>query len=648
MLKISIAFILNILIFNLNTFSQKYFTKEIISNLNSVNESVINTKNELISYTLTKNEGINKTYELHLTDYNSKNDRIILKSTTRISNIYFINDIIYFIWKNEKKSKFYQIYSININDTISNLFYNNSTDINRFKFSEDKNFIAFTCVDGITEVEKNNIENKRDWIVNDGIESFNRLHLLNVSTKEKKILFNQNLNVYNFNWNKNNSIVFQATTKTNADFGLMYKQFYSININDSVPKLLFSNKGKLGDFDISPDGNKLIYCGADEISDPLAQSLFEYDIINNGTIKITNNSPYSITSVKFLDNDNLVFSAISNVNSFLYSLNLKNYQTKQITNNSIVFNSFNIDVKTKNYCLVADSPNNEREVYFGILNKKEPTKITNSNTILDSIVFSKQEVISWKSNDSLEIHGILTYPVNYDKTKKYPLILFLHGGPEGVSFNGWTSTSLYPIQLLGANNYFVLEVNYRGSEGKGVAFAKANHKDLGGKDFEDLLSGISFLSKKNYIDKNKVGIAGFSYGGYLAALAATKYTKYFKAAMVGAGISDWISFLYTTDITDEMSIVHWNMDCFSNYGLLLERSPLSYTKDSETPLLIVHGENDLRVPISQGTELYKSLNAFGKKVEMVEYKRQGHGINEYEAKVDYMQRLLIFFNKNLK
>jgi dipeptidyl aminopeptidase/acylaminoacyl peptidase len=248
----------------------------------------------------------------------------------------------------------------------------------------------------------------------------------------------------------------------------------------------------------------------------------------------------------------------------------------------------------------------------------------------------------------MKIEGVLTYPVNYQKDIKYPLLLQIHGGPESVSAYGWNTRAVYPVQLYATNGYFVLEPNYRGSQGRGVSFAKGDHRDLAGNEFEDVLAGIDYLINKGLVDGNRVGTGGFSYGGYFSAWAATKHSNRFKAAMMGAGISNWISFSNTTDILYENSNVHWNCWWYDNMELYWNRSPLAHINSAKTPTLIIHGDADDRVPISQATEMYNALKIKGVTTQMVTYKRQPHGIHEREAQIDYMNRTLDWFDAHVK
>ena len=243
---------------------------------------------------------------------------------------------------------------------------------------------------------------------------------------------------------------------------------------------------------------------------------------------------------------------------------------------------------------------------------------------------------------------MLTYPLVYRDGKRYPLILQIHGGPEGVSLDGWNTRATYPVQLLAANGYFVLEPNYRGSAGRGVDYSKLDHDDLGGEEFNDVLKGIDHLIKKGFVDKNQVGTGGWSYGGYFSALAATKYSNRFKASMVGAGLTNMISFMGTTDIPYEMSVVHWNQWWFDNQELHWDRSPLSHINKAGTPTLVIHGLRDERVHPEQGMQLWQALKIKNVDTELVLYPREPHGIIERPHQLDYMERLINWYKKYVK
>jgi dipeptidyl aminopeptidase/acylaminoacyl peptidase len=223
-----------------------------------------------------------------------------------------------------------------------------------------------------------------------------------------------------------------------------------------------------------------------------------------------------------------------------------------------------------------------------------------------------------------------------------------HGGPEAADLNGWSGGYSRWGQMLAGRGYVTFYPNYRGSIGRGVTFATADHRDLMGKEFTDMLAGIDHLVKIGLVDPARVGVGGGSYGGYTTGWAATYASDRFKAAVMWMGISNWYSMTGTSDIFFENSTVHWDLVMYDNYPIYWERSPLAHIAKAKTPTLIVHGAADPRVPIGQSQEMYTALKWKGVPVEFVTYPREGHGVTEAAHQLDFMNRVAGWFDKYLK
>jgi dipeptidyl aminopeptidase/acylaminoacyl peptidase len=259
----------------------------------------------------------------------------------------------------------------------------------------------------------------------------------------------------------------------------------------------------------------------------------------------------------------------------------------------------------------------------------------------------RTDVVRWKAADGLDVEGLLTYPVGYEKGRKVPLLVIIHGGPTGVftqSFTGMPSP--YPITAFAERGYAVLRVNPRGSSGYGRKFRYANYKDWGGGDYTDIMTGVDHAIALGVADPDRLGVMGWSYGGYMTSWVITQ-TKRFKAASVGAGVTNLMSFTGTADIPgfvpDYFGGEYW--DVFDRWR---SRSAMFNVKGVTTPTLIQHGEEDRRVPISQGYELYNALVRQGVAAKMVVYPRQPHGLQEPKFIKDAMERNLEWFDKWVK
>jgi dipeptidyl aminopeptidase/acylaminoacyl peptidase len=234
----------------------------------------------------------------------------------------------------------------------------------------------------------------------------------------------------------------------------------------------------------------------------------------------------------------------------------------------------------------------------------------------------KKERISWKSNDGTEIHGVLNLPVDFDNSKKYPLAVSVHGGPTWTALAARVTSSYYPVEQLVSRGVLVLEPNYRGSAGYGEDFRKLNYRNLGIGDYEDVVSGVDSLIEKGMIDGDRVGIMGWSQGGYISAFCAT-YGNRFKAASVGAGISNWMTYHVNTDI-HEFCHRYLGNNPWEDPEIFEKTSPMSYIKNASTPTLIQHGDSDKRVPPPNAFELYQGLKEMNVPVRLVVFKGMGH------------------------
>jgi dipeptidyl aminopeptidase/acylaminoacyl peptidase len=288
------------------------------------------------------------------------------------------------------------------------------------------------------------------------------------------------------------------------------------------------------------------------------------------------------------------------------------------------------------------------EVYLTPLDTISPVQMSQVNAEFHQIPMGRTEVIHWKSVDGLEIEGLLTYPIDYERDRCYPLLLCVHGGPA----NAWMQffigmQSFYgPIATFASNGYAILRCNVRGSTGYGKAFRQGNYRDWGGKDVQDLLTGVDYVIDLGVADPERLGITGWSYGGYLTAATLTQ-TDRFKAAVIGAGMTNLVSYSMGNDSPSFLAS-HFGGEVWEVADLLLERSPIVHANRVTTPTLILHGEHDQRVPIWQGYEFYNALKRCGIPTQMVVYPHTGHVPSEPKLLLDVMNRILTWMEQFLK
>ncbi|HLN29702.1 MAG TPA: prolyl oligopeptidase family serine peptidase [Gemmataceae bacterium] len=287
------------------------------------------------------------------------------------------------------------------------------------------------------------------------------------------------------------------------------------------------------------------------------------------------------------------------------------------------------------------------EAFVSRLDRIGPVRVSSVNERLLQLSPGRTEIRRWKSGAGLQIEGLLTLPVNYEPGKRYPLLLIIHGGPPdafGQEFIAAQPIYLpYPMAVFAAKGYAILRCNPRGSIGYGKVFRYSNYKDWGGGDYQDLMAGVDEMIRLGIADPERLGVAGWSYGGYMTSWIITQ-TKRFKAASVGAGLTNLLSMAGTSDILGLLP-AYFGAEPWDDLEVYRKHSAMFNVKGVKTPTLIQHGEKDARVPIGQGYELYNALKRQGCTVEMVVYPRMGHITSEPKQKLDLMRRNVEWFDK---
>ncbi len=347
------------------------------------------------------------------------------------------------------------------------------------------------------------------------------------------------------------------------------------------------------------------------------------------------------------DSAKMMFTEAKGTGTALYEMDVVAGMIKEIDYEDGVIGGVSMSKDAKTFSFVSQSSGKPPEVFVVRSGVNEPFMVSGINADHAKMVTGKSEVVKWKSKDGKEIEGVLHYPNGYVAGTRVPLILNIHGGPAGVfqqSFVG--NRGSYPLASFMAKGYAILRPNPRGSSGYGVAFRQANIKDWGGMDYEDLMTGVDHVIGMGVADPNKLGVMGWSYGGYMTSTIITK-TNRFKAASAGAPVTNLMSFNGTADIPSFIPD-YFESEFWDNPTIYAKHSAMFNIKNAKTPTLIQHGESDLRVPIAQGYELYNALKRQNVPTRMIVLPRQPHGIQEPQLQIAVMQSNLDWFDKYLK
>lgn len=296
----------------------------------------------------------------------------------------------------------------------------------------------------------------------------------------------------------------------------------------------------------------------------------------------------------------------------------------------------------QNWVWVHSSPDWPSEIYTADLSLKNSAKLSDANPWLrdEKVSLTRAETIRWKNSDGQWIEGVITRPVGYEPGKKYPLILNPHGGPSGAVTESFSSTN----QFFAGNGFMILQPNFRGSSNYGQEFLNANRENWGIVDYDDCMTGVDYCIEKGWADPDRLICYGWSYGGYMSFWIVTQ-TDRFKAVSPGAGLPDLYSMYSTTDIPGYMGWFFGKP--WDNTEIFAKHSPIRHVKNVKSPVLIMHGANDARVPPTQAVEFYQALRDLGKDVVFVRYPREGHGLSEPRHQIDRLRRYLDFFAKHV-
>ncbi len=275
----------------------------------------------------------------------------------------------------------------------------------------------------------------------------------------------------------------------------------------------------------------------------------------------------------------------------------------------------------------------------------DPVRLTTLNPQLEGMAWSAPQEVSWTAPDGLEVRGLLIRPLDYEPGRRYPTVIHPHGGPAGAWTDNFYASWHNWDGFLAARGYAVLLPNPRGSTGRGSAYLAANKGDVGGGEWQDVLSGARWTIENGIADPERMGIGGWSWGGFLTAWAITQ-TTIFKAAVMGAGLSNLLSDHGQNDIPDANRLIFDSLP-YDDFDAYWRVSPLRHVARVATPTLILHGEKDARVTPAQGQEFYRALTVQGVPTRFVLYPREGHPIEERAHQLDLLQRVLEWFDRFL-
>jgi dipeptidyl aminopeptidase/acylaminoacyl peptidase len=506
-----------------------------------------------------------------------------------------------------------------------------------FAWSPDGQTIALLAPDPKTEAQEKREKDKDDAKVIDKDQKPARLRLLDLKKLEERALTPAGWRIEELQWLPSGQrLLVRATNQPSSDE--YTDRIYSVSAKDGKTEELFAPHGPFNSLRVSPDGKLASFIGCRQ-DGPSPHDLMLVRLDGGGERNLTGASlDRQILDFRWLKDGSIIA---------LYAEGFHNLFVKYTADGerkefpSMPVNAGQLSVAaSEDVAFLGENATTMQELWF-LDNKGAAQQASHHNDDWKAYPVVAPEFYKYKSFDGQEIEAALLRPEGYDKRVKLPTVVLVHGGPTGK----WNDSIDIWGQLLAAKGYVVLYPNIRGSIGYGQKFMEMNRADWGGGDFKDVMAGVDDLVAKGIADPDRLGIAGWSYGGYMAGWAVTQTTR-FKAAVAGAGMANLISEFGTEDAPayDEW---FWGLPYERPEGFL-NSSPFLFVKNAKTPTLILQGDADVVDPLGQSQELYRGLKHYGVETELVVFPREPHGFQEAKHRVDMQRRILEWFDKHLK
>jgi dipeptidyl aminopeptidase/acylaminoacyl peptidase len=509
------------------------------------------------------------------------------------------------------------------------------TAVQGFEWAPDGKSIAFLAAVPKTSEQEALEKAFDDERVVDRDDPPAQLWTVNVETRAVKQVTSGTTAFSEIAWAGANRLVVIANDKPGSD--QFTDRLATIDVRTGSISWVGGTKGPIGDAAVSPDGRTVAFLGA-RVDGPSPHDVYVQSIDGGAATNLTaTRIDRSVISYAWRPEGSILVAVEDGVNARLWTVHVDG-QGERLPDADVMPSAVAVSAKGQ-IAFVGETSTRAPEVYVRSADGAI-SAATAVNTAWQASAVSAPDIVKYKSVDGVEIEAMLFKPPP-SASGKPPLVVLIHGGPTGR----WADSFQLWSQLLVARGYAVLTPNIRGSSGYGHAFLAMNRGDWGGGDFKDVMAGVDHLVNAGMVDDDRVGIGGWSYGGYMAAWAVTQTTR-FRAAVAGAGMSD-LATEYGTE--RDPAYDEWF------YGLPYEHpegfaksSPLTYVRRAKTPTLLLHGEEDPVDPLGQSQAFYRALKRYGVTTDLVIYPREPHGFRERAHILDMLRRMTSWFDDYLK
>jgi dipeptidyl aminopeptidase/acylaminoacyl peptidase len=506
-------------------------------------------------------------------------------------------------------------------------------------WSPDGRSIAILWMEGVTHIPGPTEATVPDVGVVASQIHLQRLALVNPATGVPRVISPNGMHVYESDWSPDGKELAYLAAPGPGDDNWYIAELYAVDAESGAVKHILKPSMQVANVRWSPDGKSIAFIGG-LMSDEGSTGGDIYALPAGGGA-VQDLTPHRKSSPNWFrwtpSSKQILMTEDISGNMAVSTVDLASgsIETLWKGEHSIVFSG---DANTS--AMIRSSWDHASEVWAGHTGSWQ--QITHSNDNRPA-VWGEAKSVEWK-NDGLTVQGWLMFPQPYDPGRHYPMIVLVHGGPAADTRPSWPRPGL-PVQLFSAQGYFLFFPNPRGSYGQGEEFTRGNVRDFGHGDLSDILTGVDSVVKNYPVDDRRVGIAGWSYGGYMTMWAVTQ-TNRFRAAFAGAGIANLQSY-YGENSIDQWMLPYFGASVYDDPEVYARSSPINFIKNVKTPTLIAVGERDGECPVPQSYEFWHALNTLGVKTEFVIYPGEGHSFRDPEHRRDLFQRVVKWFQDNM-
>lgn len=524
------------------------------------------------------------------------------------------------------------------------------TGVQAYQWSPDGARIAFVARQEPTPDEERRTKEKDDAAPFDRDFRMARLWVIDVATKQAREIVKGEFHVGDPQWSPDGrSIAYTVHPTPRADDGGR-GDVWVVGADGQGARRLYENAGPDASPRWSPDGTRIAVLTREASA---AQRVAQQRL----AVVPAAGGPPRVVATDFLyqpgaptwsaDGRTLWFTASTRTTSQLYGVPAGGGTPRALTSVRGVVGpaSFSRGARPA-AAFVLSSPDRPADVHvLPLSGGAGPVRRTDHNPQVRHFALGRAETMRWKGRDGMEIEGLVYYPPDHDRSRRYPMLANIHGGPSGVWTEAFPGASGNMAHVWAGAGWVVFLPNVRGSSGYGERFLAANVRDWGRGDYQDIQTGIDTLVARGVADPARLGQTGWSYGGYMTAWTLTQ-TDRFKAVMVGAGLTNMYSMYSTNDLQTVLED-YFGAAPWADFDAYWNASAMKYITQARTPTLILHGANDQRVPVGQAQELYQGLRRNGVTVDLVFYPREGHGLSEPRHQLDRMRRETEWFERHV-